>query len=73
MKTISRGFALSMLIIAWPVVANDAPPSDASIQELLYAHNMMAEMQTLMRPVTQRMIRIRTEAEQEIKALPARK
>jgi hypothetical protein len=30
-------------------------------------------MQTLMRPVTQRMIQIRSDAEQEIKALPARK
>jgi hypothetical protein len=172
MKIFRRGFALSLLIFAWPVLANDAPPSDASIQELLtltrseelvngmkpqlnamisdsinqvsrgnqatperqavvdrmrekmvaafdesfnleslqmitlrvyqatytqdevdgliafyktapgqalinkkqlMMQNMMAEMQTLMRPVTQRMIQIRTEAEQEIKALPARK
>ena len=35
MKVIRRGFALSMLIVAWPVFANDAPPSDVSIQELL--------------------------------------
>jgi hypothetical protein len=34
MKVIRR-FALSMLIVAWPVFANDAPPSDVSIQELL--------------------------------------
>ena len=39
----------------------------------LMMQNMMSEMQTLMRPVTQRMIQIRTEAEQEIKALSARK
>ena len=64
MKIIRRGFALSLLIIAWPVLANDAPPSDVSIQELL----------TLTRSEElQRMTQIRTEAEQEIKALPARK
>jgi uncharacterized protein len=172
MKIIRRGFALWMLIIAWPVFANDAPPSDVSIQELLtltrseelinamkpqlnamisasmnqvsrgnqatperqavidrmrakmiaafdesfnfqsmqmislrvyqatytqdevdgliafyktppgqalinkkqlMVQNMMDEMQTLMRPVTQRMTQIRSAAEQEIKALSARK
>jgi uncharacterized protein len=172
MKIIRRGFALSMLIIAWPVFANEAPPSDASIQELLtltrseemlngmkpqlnamisastnqvsrgnqatperqavidrmrekmvaafdesfnfqsiqmitlrvyqatytqdevdgliafyktppgqalinkkqlMMQSMMAEMQTLMGPVTQRMTQIRSEAEQEIKALSVRK
>jgi len=64
MKIIRRGFALPMLIIAWPVFANDAPPSDVSIQELL----MLTRSEEL-----QRMTQIRTEAEQEIKALPARK
>jgi hypothetical protein len=172
MKMIQRGLVLSMLIVAWPAFANDAPPSDASIQELLtltqseelingmkpqlnamisssinevsrgkqmtperqavidrmrekmvaafdesinfqsmqmitlrvyqatytqdevngliafyktpagqalinkksvMMQNMLAEMQTLMRPVTQRMIQIRSEADQEIKAQSAPK
>ena len=50
------------------------PPGQALInKKQLMMQNMMAEMQTLMRPVTQRMIQIRSDAEQEIKALPARK
>ena len=39
----------------------------------LMAQNMMSEMQAAMRPLMQRIGQIKREADQEIKALPAKK
>jgi hypothetical protein len=79
MKIMRCGFGLSvMLLLAAAAFANDAfyktPAGQALINKKpLMMQNMMDEMRALLRPLVDRIGQIRTEAEQEIKALPAPK